>query len=244
MLSPQARRWLVALAAVAVALLTARLGVWQLDRAAQKTALQTLHEARAGLPAIDSAAALAATTQAAQEQYFRPARLMGRWSAAHTVYLDNRPMNGHAGFYVLTPLLLADGSAVLVQRGWMARDFQDRGRVGAVPTPEGEVVVLGRIAPPPTRLYEFSAGEGGPIRQNLDLDGFARETGLGLRPLSLLQTESPGSAGDGLQRDWPAPSLGSAKNQAYAVQWFALATLIVGLYVWYQLIQPLRRARH
>ncbi len=243
MLSARQRGWLVALAAVAAAMLTARLGLWQLDRAAQKSALQALLEARGQLPAIDSLAALAATAQAAQAQQHRPARLAGRWSAAHTVYLDNRPMNGHAGFYVLTPLVLGDGSAVLVQRGWMPRDFQDRGRVAAVPTPDGEVLVQGRVAPPPTRVFEFSAGEGGRIRQNLDLDAFARETGLGLRPLSLLQTESAATAGDGLQRDWPAPSLGMAKNQAYAAQWFALTALLVALYVWYQLVPPRRRAR-
>ena len=244
MLSLRQRAGLVALATVAATALTARLGLWQLDRAAQKTAAQALLEVRGQLPAIDSAAALAATVEAAPAQWQRPARLSGRWSAAHTVYLDNRQMNGRAGFYVLTPLVLDDGSAVLVQRGWMARDFVDRGRVAAVPTPDGEVLVAGRLAPPPSRLYEFSADEGGRIRQNLDLDGFARETGLALRPLSLLQSESPGSAADGLRRDWPAPALGTARNQAYAAQWFALSALVVALYVWYQLIQPRRRARH
>lgn len=238
------RAWLVALATVAGVLLTARLGLWQLDRAAQKSALQGQLEARGKLPAIDSLAALAATPEAALAQHHRPARLTGRWSAAHTVYLDNRSMNGHAGFYVLTPLVLGDGTAVLVQRGWMARDFQDRSRTAPVPTPDGEVIVLGRIAPPPARLYEFGAGEGGRIRQNLDLDEFARETGLVLRPLSLLQTEPPTGAGDGLQRDWPAPSLGMAKNQAYAAQWFALSALMAALYVWYQVVQPRRRDRN
>ncbi len=244
MLSVRQRAWLLALATVAGVVLTARLGLWQLDRAAQKSALQAQLEARGHLPPIDSVAVLAATAEAALAQHQRPVRLAGRWSAAHTVYLDNRPMNGHAGFYVLTPLLLGDGSAVLVQRGWVPRDFQDRGRVAPVPTPDGEVLVHGRIAPPPARLYEFAADEGGRIRQNLDLDGFARETGLALRPLSLLQTEAPAGAGDGLQRDWPAPALGTAKNQGYAVQWFALAALMVALYVWYQVVQPRRRARN
>jgi surfeit locus 1 family protein len=241
-LSVRQRHWLVTLATVAGALLTARLGVWQLDRAAQKSALQAQLESRAQLPAIDGVALLATTAEAALAQQHRLAHLAGRWSTANTVYLDNRQMNGHAGFYVLTPLLLGDGSALLVQRGWTPRDFQDRGRVAPVPTPDGEVFVRGRIAPPPARLYEFSADGGGRIRQNLDLDAFSRETGLALRPLSLLQTDSPGSAGDGLLREWPTPSLGKAKNQAYAAQWFALSALMVVLYVWYQVVQPRRRA--
>ncbi|MDP1691960.1 MAG: SURF1 family protein [Burkholderiaceae bacterium] len=241
MLSAWQRRWLVAVAALAISLLTARLGLWQLDRAARKLAEQAAIEARARLPVIDQLASLADSADAAPAQHHRLLRLAGRWSAAHTVYLDNRPMNGRPGFHAVTPLLLADGSALLVQRGWLPRDFQDRSRVADVPTPDGDVSVSGRIAPPPTRLYEFSAGEGGRIRQNLDLAAFARETGLRLRPLSLLLAESPASAGDGLQRDWPAPSAGMAKNRGYAVQWFALSALILVLYVWFQLVQPYRR---
>jgi surfeit locus 1 family protein len=90
-------------------------------------------------------------------------------------------------------------------------------------------------------LYEFSAAQAGRIRQNLDLDAFARETGLRLRPMSLLLADSPASAGDGLRRDWPAPAAGAAKNHGYAAQWFALSALILALYVWFQLVQPYRR---
>jgi surfeit locus 1 family protein len=159
------------------------------------------------------------------------------------VYLDNRQMDGRPGFFVLTPLLLDDGSAVLVQRGWLPRDFQDRSRVAALPTPDGVVELLGRIAPPPARLYEFDGNQAGPIRQNLDLGAFARETGLALRPLTLLLADSPAVAGDGLKRDWPAPAFGAAKNRGYAAQWFGLSALIVVLYVWFQLVQPRRRTR-
>lgn len=243
MLSARQRRWLVTAAAVAMALLTARLGAWQLDRAAQKTALQAALDERSRLPAIDSAALLASRADTALQQHGRPVRLAGRWSATHSVYLDNRQMNGRPGFFVLTPLRLSDGSAVLVQRGWMPRDFQDRSRVAAVPTPEGSIDIVGRIAPPPARLYEFSGGERGPIRQNLDLDAFAIETGLPLRPLSVLLSDSAHSAGDGLQRQWPAPASGVAKHHGYAAQWFALSALIVLLYVWFQLVQPHLRAR-
>ena len=243
MLSPRQRGWLVTVAAIAAALLTARLGWWQLDRAAQKTALQATLDERARLPAIDSLAGLASSAEAAVAQHHRAVHLAGRWSAAHTVYLDNRQHNGRTGFYVLTPLVLADGSAVLVQRGWLPRDFEQRSRIATVPTPGDSIDLVGRIAPPPARLYEFNSSEAGPIRQNLDLDAFARETGLALRPLSVLLAESPASAGDGLQRDWPAPAVGVAKNQGYAAQWFGLSALIVVLYVWFQLIQPRRRAK-
>ena len=129
MLSVRQRWWLVMLAAIATASLTARLGWWQLDRAAQKIALQATLDERAKLPPIDGAMSLAATVEAASAQLDRRVRLVGRWSAAHTVYLDNRQMNERPGFFVVTPLLLADGTAVLVQRGWLPRDVQQRSRI-------------------------------------------------------------------------------------------------------------------
>jgi len=107
--SARQRRWLVTAAALTMALLTARLGVWQLDRAAQKLAAQASIDERAQQPAIDRLAQLADRADTAPAQYHRLLRLSGRWSPAHTVYLDNRQMNGRAGFYVCTPLLLADG---------------------------------------------------------------------------------------------------------------------------------------
>lgn len=239
-MSPLARRIAVTLATLVVAAATARLGWWQLDRAAQKTALQAQLDARATLPALD-AAALAVTPTQAEQQHQRAARLVGRWSDGHTVFLDNRQQHGsQPGFIVVTPLRLADGRAVLVQRGWAPRDAADRTRLPALPAASGEVVIDGRIAPPPARLFEFSATESGRIRQNLDLDAFARETGLRLAPVTVQQTE-PAAGADGLRRDWPAPATGVAKHHGYAFQWFGLSALVLILYVWFQLIQPYRR---
>jgi surfeit locus 1 family protein len=242
--SPRARGWLVLLATVVGVAVTARLGVWQLARAAQKQALQAALDSRAALPSLD-AAALAANAADAEAQHFRAVVLHGRWVPDRTVFLDNRQMNARPGFFVLTPLQLEGrAEAVLVQRGWVARDFIDRTRLPAIPTTEGRVEVQGRIAPPPARLYEFSASEPGAIRQNLELTGFAREAGLALLPLTVLQADAPGTAGDGLQRDWPRPAVDVHKHQGYAFQWFALAALMTGLYVWFQLVRPrLRQPR-
>ena len=110
------RRWIVLLAALAATLLTARLGVWQLDRAAQKNEVQATLDARMALPAL-LPAELAREVQAAAAQHHRAVRLEGQWLAERTVYLENRQMNGRPGFFAVTPLRLEDGSAVLVQRG-------------------------------------------------------------------------------------------------------------------------------
>jgi surfeit locus 1 family protein len=254
-MSPRARFRVVTLAALVAAGVTARLGLWQLDRAAQKEAIERALEERVALPPLPSAE-LARDEAAAGAQHHRRIELEGRWQPGATVFLDNRPLGGRPGFIVVTPLLLAAqagaGSgpeaapeAVLVQRGWLARDPLDRTRLPPVPTPPGVVRVVGRVAPPPSRLFEFegeaSAGAG-PIRQNLDVRAHAAETGLSLRPLSIVETGPP-AAPDGLAREWPAVATGVYKHHGYAFQWFALAALIAGLYVWFQLLRPRFRPR-
>jgi surfeit locus 1 family protein len=237
------RALLVLLATVLGVAVAARLGWWQLDRAAQKVALQTAQQARSGLPPLE-ASSLARSAEEAAAQHHRPVRLQGHWLPERTVYLDNRQMNGRPGFFVVTPLRLQEGNdAVLVQRGWVPRDMQERTRLPAVPTAAGAVEVLGRIAPPPSRLYEFAGQEAGPIRQNLDLADFSRETALSLRPVSVLQSDSADTAGDGLLREWLQPAADVHKHYGYAFQWFALGALMTGLYVWFQLVRPRLRTR-
>ena len=237
-LSARGRGIVVLLAALLGAVFTANLGLWQLDRAAQKVAMQRALDERSSLPPLD-AGALASTTEAAAAQHHRAVRLQGRWLAERTIYLENRSMEGRAGFIAVTPLLLDQG-AVVVQRGWTARDAMERTRLPDLATPNAVVQVAGFVAAPPSRLFEFSgaAAASGPIRQNLDLAEFARETGLLLYPLSILQADDAGNRGDGLLRHWPRPAIDVHKNYGYAAQWFALAALITGLYVWFQLIYP------
>ncbi len=229
----------VLVAALATAAGTARLGLWQLDRAAEKQALHDARQRQRALPPL-SAAELARRPDEVPAQLHRSVDLQGTWLAAHTVYLENRQMNGRPGFFAVTPLRLGDGSAVLVERGWVPRDLLDRTRVAAPAPPAGAVQVQGRIAPGPGRLYEFAGAASGPIRQNLDIAAFARETGLPLRPLSVVQEDGTVPAADGLLRQWSAPAAGVQKHYGYAFQWFALSALIIGLYAWFQLPRPRR----
>lgn len=243
MFPPAARRGLILLAALCAALLTARLGVWQLDRAAQKEALRAAILQRGALPPLD-AGQLARDAGEAGAQVHRRITVTGRWLHRFTVFLDNRQMGGRPGFFVVTPLQLPAGDCVLVQRGWVARDPLDRTHLPTLAAVDGSVRVAARVAPPPSRLFEFGADEAGPIRQNLDPDAYSREIGIAVRPLSLLQLEPEDSASpDGLLRDWPLPAQDIQKHHGYAFQWFAMSLLIAGLYVWFQLIRP-RLARH
>ena len=138
------------LATLVSAGLTARLGFWQLDRAAQKEALQAAVQASADLPPL-------LTAELSGAQLHRRVQLTGHWLADKTVFLDNRSMAGRSGFYVLTPLQLEGRPELaLVQRGWSPRDAADRSRLQAVPTPTGLVALNGRLIAAPSKVYEFA----------------------------------------------------------------------------------------
>lgn len=238
------RRLVVLVAALLTVAITGRLGLWQLDRADQKRALQAQIDARAAEPPLPPSA-LALTPEAAAGQHQRRIVLQGRWLPEHTVYLDNRQQHGRPGFFVLTPFApepaLAGGAVVWVQRGWAPRDNDQRSRVPEVPTPAGDTGVRGRVAPPPARLLQLGEEAAGPIRQNLDLDATAAALGRPVLPLTIVQTEAPSDGADGLLRDWPPPAADVHKHLGYAFQWFALAALVTALYVWFQLLRPRRR---
>ena len=212
---------------------TSGLGFWQLARAQQKLQQAQTQALQGALAPLDAEALQTRDTGALLQ---RAVRLRGSWDDRYTVYLDNRPMDGRVGFYVLTPLLLEhDQGAVLVQRGWIQRNFEHRTALQPVSTPPGTVEVQGRMALPPSDLYEPGAAPLERIRQNLHLDELHARSGLPLMPLVLQQTGAPS---EGLLRDWPAPDRGVDKNIGYAWQWFGMAALIVVLYLWFQVLRP------
>lgn len=236
--------WVTLAMLVGVAL-TVRLGFWQLSRAADKEARHAAIVAQMTAPVLDTATLLAQPAQF--EQLHQRVALKGEWLPEHSVYLDNRPMNGRAGFWVLTPLQLNASTRVLVQRGWVPRHQLDRTLLPEIQTPAGVVQVHGRIALPPSNLMALSAEPDvttqasvpSKIRQNLSLDAYAAQTGGALAAV-VLQTDS---ASEGLLREWPEIAAGVEKNLAYAFQWFTLAALQLMLYIWFQFIQPYRHAR-
>jgi surfeit locus 1 family protein len=268
-------RWIIAVTALLAAAGTARLGVWQLDRAHNKISIANTINQRSKLPPI-TAGQLVGSAQAGassasadallQSQLARRIQLSGRWLTPHSVVLDNRQMDGRPGFYLLTPLRLADGRVVMVQRGWWPRDARDRSRVPMPPEVQGIVSLTGRIAAAPARTFSLgsSADDQSYIRQNIDLVPYGRSIGLTLQPLLIIQLDAETdshSDGDGdaaqvqahtpfppasdvppLKRDWPRIAADVDKHYGYATQWFALSALIVILYVWFQLLRPQLRS--
>lgn len=221
-------RFWPALIVLIVVAVTVRLGFWQRDRAHQKEALQARierFEQASPISLDDRRPALA-------EVEFHRIVARGRFVPDSTVYLDNRLYNDQPGFYVVMPLKLETGGYVLVNRGWLPRNVQQRGVIAPYRTPSGVVTIEGVARADASRAFELGQGGSAPhqlIRQNLDVASYAAEIGLPLEPFVLQQTND---TADGLVRDWPAPDTGVERNYGYMVQWWgmALAALAFGLY--------------
>ena len=217
-------RLVPALLILIVMAVTIRLGFWQRDRAHQKEALE------ANITRFENAPAQAVTAApvALKAIEYHRVRATGRFEPDLAVYLDNRPYNDQPGFYVVMPFKLAGGGYVLVNRGWLPRNFSDRTAIAPYETPPGDVEIEGIARADASRAFELGQGGSAPrqkIRQNLDVKAYATEIGLPLQPFVIQQTSNDG---DKLVRDWPAPTLGVETNYGYMLQWWGMAAAALG----------------
>lgn len=201
------------------------LGAWQLDRGADKQALFDDFAAGGATVALDGTSRGLETLRR-----YAPVRATGRYLAERQFLLDNMVEGGTAGYRVLTPLVLGEGRAVLVDRGWVPRDFAAAGPPpvavdGTVRTVTGKLDSL----PRPGLDLDTEIAPGWPkVVQFPSLDELSDMSGLELVPgLLLLDAAEP----DGYRRDWRPSDFGPERHLGYAVQWFALAATLVILYL-------------
>jgi len=205
--------------AIAVAIGGA-LGQWQIRRALEKEAL----EMKLAAYEATSPIVLKATAMVPEALEYRRVVVTGEFVHDWPVYLDNRPYRGAAGFYVVMPLKIANSSQyLLIARGWVARDFADRGRLPVMATPRGLVQVQGIVKRNLGQVLQLGPAETlhpNAVVQNLDISAWAVASKL---PLQAFVIEQSNDTGDGLVRDWPRPAAGSERNRGYALQWYGLA---------------------
>jgi cytochrome oxidase assembly protein ShyY1 len=213
-------RWVPFIAATLVVAVGVSLGNWQLRRAEQKLALQQQMLTRAEFVPFN----LNALTPVQPPEEFRRVVAEGEFISSWAVYLDNRPYQGRAGFYLLMPFkLMGSEQSVLVMRGWFPRDAINREHIPTIAVPEGVIHLEGRVRASTGKLLqlgEAAALQPGSIAQNVDVAEFARASRLSLQTFIIEQTND---TADGLVRDWPIPSVGIDKHKGYAFQWYGLA---------------------
>ena len=224
-------RWLVGhVLVVTFAALFVALGLWQLRRHHEKHDERDAAEAAFALPApaLDALAPDAAPGTRVE--------VAGSYDPDAQFLLRNRVRDGEGGFDVLTPLVLDDGTAVVVDRGWVPRADAASAAERAEP---GRVVVRGTIA----RSRPLSPGDtvderGGLVAlPRVDLERIGASLPYGLRPVWVTaQYQDPPPAATAPALPEP-PGRNRVNHLSYAFQWFGLA--LVPLVGW-----PIVLVRH
>jgi len=205
----------------AVALFAA-LGNWQLGRAAEKRGLAA--DFAAGGPPIEW------QQLPPDAPRYQRVRLRGHYDPAHQFLLDNMSHESVAGVHVLTPLLLDDGSAVLVNRGW-APYGPTRQDLPAVEVGSEKRTIVGRLdeLPRPGIWLKAPPAAGWPrVVQYPKMPELAAALGRELAPRQVLL--DPGVP-DGYVREWTVTGTTVDRHIGYAVQWFAFAAVAAALWV-------------
>lgn len=210
--------WLPLLAYLVIMPTMLWLGFWQLD----KSGLQ--RQRNAEFAAADARALEVSAVSEPAALRYRRVVARGRYLGDRQLLIDNMVREGRNGFFVVTPLVLDDGSTLLVNRGWIPQTPR-RAPVGDLEVSNAAREVAGRVGALPAgglRLGEAAGtGDAWPrVLQFPTLDDVAAQLGRPVLPWVLLADPA---AADGFARDWRPGGLPPERHLGYAVQWFAMA---------------------
>lgn len=216
--------WLVGhlVAAVAIVVFVSA-GLWQFERHQQRQELDVELDDRLAEPAVPLEALL---DRSPEETRYRLVTATGEFAQEEEVILVLQPRRGVSGHHVLTPLVIAPGRAVIVDRGWVPFELDEPGDPRFAPAP-GRVTVTGHVLMTQTRGR--SVPEEGVLTQigRVDLDRLDRQIDLDLAPVYLQLSQPPGGADD-LPLIADLRVLENAPpHLSYAVQWFVFAAVVI-----------------
>lgn len=222
--------WIIShLLVLGLVVLMVNLGVWQLRRLEEKRDFNHLVTARSEQPALPVAEVLPATasfTDAAAVTY-RQVNATGVYVPDEQVIIRSRSFQGKSGAWLLTPLRLDDGTAVVVNRGWVPVQAGISLEDEWAP-PAGRVRVEGLLVATQTR-GRFGAtdpeGERLETMARTDIRRIQEQAAEDLVPAVLqLDTQAPPQPGDFPVAVGP-PELSEGPHLNYAGQWFIFATI-------------------
>jgi surfeit locus 1 family protein len=217
-------------------------GFWQLSRLDERRAANAAVLAAQDLPTAPLAevlpAGVASTDDEVAAARFRTVTVTGTYRPEDEVLIRNRSYEGAPGYWVLTPLVQADGTAVAVNRGWVPFAVQPEGPWDRFAPPTGTVTVTGLVREPQVRSTggivssPQDPGEG-RLRtlSRVDVGRLAQQVTSPLIPAYVdLRVQEPAQP-DQTPTPVPAPELSEGPHLGYAGQWFIFATLTTVVYV-------------
>jgi surfeit locus 1 family protein len=218
-------RWVVGHVLVAIAVVVmVNLGLWQLRRLDERRDAndRILDRAVAPVLALDTAEHVTATD--VDDLEFRRVEATGRFDPSHEVFVGYRSRNGLPGYHVVTPFIVADGEAVLVNRGFVPVDAE-RWAVNEYAAPSGETTIVGLARRGiPSRGDPRQTPTGVPTFTNVDIAAIDRYIPANLLPIQLELQESASA-------DFPEPlpplDVSDGPHLSYAVQWFSFSAIAI-----------------
>lgn len=213
---------------VVAALVCARLGAWQIDRAFERAdaARQAQAIELAETAAVPIETLLDPGAHVIGTQVGLPVTVEGEYDAAQQVLVPERVVAGEPGYLVVTPLQTHDGVWLAVVRGFVTSPEL------APPVPDGEVRILASLAPGEAYApADLPAGQVSSVSPAL----FAGQWGLPIYGAYAVLAQADGDA-----TTVPRPELDGGggvdlRNLAYAVEWYVFGAF--ALVVWYRLVR-------
>lgn len=226
--------WAVLAMVPALALLLS-LGIWQQHRGQAKAAMLA-HYAQAGEQA-------AVAFNPGQPATMTPLRvqLSGRYEAQRQLLLDNQSNHQRPGYEVWTPLRLADGSLLLVNRGWIPQSGTRR-EPPSPAVPEGEQQISGywrALSEPGMRLGQAACAKASQYPQIVNYPTVAELQCILGEPVLNGEVLLDAKADGGFVREWNFDNgFPPSRHYGYAAQWYALALTLLAFFIKLNLKRP------
>ena len=210
---------------VALAILIS-LGVWQLQRRAEKHALLDQIETRAAAAPAPIEILLATGDYAAH----RRATAQGTFIAGHEVFVFSpRSDRGPTvqGYKLVSAFALASGGTILVDRGWVPAEWREGTDVSAQ---QSEVLEIEGVLRPSSRPSTFTPPPDLTKRTFFQRDAAVIGKALGLSLTTTLVLEATAKTDGGPE---PLPSAINIPDNhlSYAITWFSLALVLLVIYL-------------
>jgi cytochrome oxidase assembly protein ShyY1 len=219
------------------------LGFWQFHRHQHRVAQNTLIAKNLEAKPVPVTELTSPGHTVPRADYWRQVTATGTYDTSHEVVVRRRTSaDDRVGFHVLTPLILADGRAVLINRGWIPAAADQRAFPSVPPAPKGTVTVTGRLkADETTKASGIKDLAGLPPRQVMLISSAQQAKALGTVLGGYLEQTAPEPAGSSPELIPDPDHDSSGAHMAYAVQWWLFTAAVpVG---WVILVRREKRDR-
>jgi cytochrome oxidase assembly protein ShyY1 len=236
-------RYLVGhLVVLVLAVLFILAGFWQLDRLHQVRRSNAVVRSRMQSEALPLERILQPNASQPGDASYHRVVVAGHYDPSHQALIQFRSYSGDPGEYLMTPIVTANGSAVLVNRGWIPLSNTPVSQARELDPPSGDVRVTGILFPSERGGPEPTDAGGGFIRApRINLPKLAPGFIEHLYPAYVqLTAQEPHQAGD-YPIVLPLPHLDDGPHLSYAVQWFCYTA--IGLIGWPILLRRSVRER-